>query len=250
MSRNGSGTYNLPSGNPVVAGSTITSAWANTTLTDIANSLTGSIASDGQTPVTGNLQMGTNRITNMGNGVDLTDAATVAQAVPTGAILMWSGSIASIPTGWLICDGTNGTPDLRSRFVVGAGSTYAVNATGGSADAIVVSHTHTGTSNGTSNGHTHGISDPSHNHSYRVDANGSNAAFVGNQGNVGGLTLGEGTGPQGSISTATQYSTTGITGTQGQSADHTHTFTTNSSGASGTNANLPPYLALAYIMKA
>ena len=49
MSRNGSGTYSLPSGNPVVSGTTITSAWANTTLSDMASALTGSLASDGQT---------------------------------------------------------------------------------------------------------------------------------------------------------------------------------------------------------
>ena len=56
-----------------------------------------------------------------------------ATKVPTGMIMIWSGSTASIPSGWQICDGTNGTPDLRDRFVVGAGSTYAVAATGGSA---------------------------------------------------------------------------------------------------------------------
>jgi len=66
MSRNGSGTYNLPAGNPVVTGTTITSAWANNTLTDIANTLTGSVASDGQTPMTGALNMTTNNINNVG----------------------------------------------------------------------------------------------------------------------------------------------------------------------------------------
>ena len=50
-----------------------------------------------------------------------------------GMIILWSGSEASIPSGWSLCDGTNGTPDLTDKFVVGAGDTYAVNATGGSA---------------------------------------------------------------------------------------------------------------------
>jgi hypothetical protein len=58
---------------------------------------------------------------------------TVGNYIPTGAIILWSGSIGSIPTGWALCDGTNGTPDLRNRFVIGAGSTYAVGASGGSA---------------------------------------------------------------------------------------------------------------------
>lgn len=66
MSRNGSGTYNLPAGNPVVTGTTITSTWANNTLTDIATALSGSIAADGQTPVTGAIQMGGNDIQNAG----------------------------------------------------------------------------------------------------------------------------------------------------------------------------------------
>ena len=77
---------------------------------------------------------------------------TTLEGVPTGIISMWSGSIASIPSGWVICDGTNSTPDLRDKFIVGAGSTYAVGATGGSTStdahtltiAEMPSHTHTG----------------------------------------------------------------------------------------------------------
>lgn len=49
-----------------------------------------------------------------------------------GIIVMWSGAVVDIPTGWALCNGANGTPDLRNRFVVGAGDTYAVGATGGS----------------------------------------------------------------------------------------------------------------------
>ena len=48
-----------------------------------------------------------------------------------GMIMMWSGSIVNIPIGWDLCDGQNGTPDLRDRFIVGAGNTHAVGATGG-----------------------------------------------------------------------------------------------------------------------
>lgn len=77
MSRNGSGVYNLPAGNPVVTGTTITSSWANTTLSDMATALTGSIAADGQTPITGNLNMGTNKITNMADPTLPQDAVTV-----------------------------------------------------------------------------------------------------------------------------------------------------------------------------
>jgi hypothetical protein len=76
MSRNGSGTYSLPAGNPVVTGTTISSTWANTTLTDIANALTGSLAADGQTTASGSLNMGTNKITSLSDPSSAQDAAT------------------------------------------------------------------------------------------------------------------------------------------------------------------------------
>ena len=76
MSRNGSGTYTLPAGNPVVTGTTISSTWSNTTLSDIATALTGSLASDGQTTATGNLNMGSNKVINVLNPTNAQDAVT------------------------------------------------------------------------------------------------------------------------------------------------------------------------------
>jgi len=55
----------------------------------------------------------------------------VAESIPSGVITMWGGSIANIPDGWTLCDGTDGTPDLQDRFIVGAGASYNVNDTGG-----------------------------------------------------------------------------------------------------------------------
>jgi hypothetical protein len=72
MSRNGSGTYTLPAGNPVVTGTTISSVWANSTLSDMANALTQSVATDGQSPMTGALNMSTNNINNVGTLTALT----------------------------------------------------------------------------------------------------------------------------------------------------------------------------------
>jgi len=80
MSRNGSGTYSLPAGNPVVTGTTITTTWANTTLNDIASSLTGSVAADGQTPMSGALNMANNKVTALATPTASTDAVTKAYA--------------------------------------------------------------------------------------------------------------------------------------------------------------------------
>jgi hypothetical protein len=79
MSRNGTGTYNLPAGNPVVTGTTISSTWANNTLADIATALTGSLASDGQTPATGSLDMNSNKIVNLAAGTTTGDAVNYTQ---------------------------------------------------------------------------------------------------------------------------------------------------------------------------
>jgi hypothetical protein len=144
-----------------------------------------------------------------------------------GMIMLWSGSSATIPSGWLLCDGSNSTPDLRNRFVVGATSTYAVGATGGSANAIVVSHNHTATV-----------------------ATTSLTGTITNQ-YVAGDTYGNTTG-------VFSQSNNNVDGDGGESrpgrtisfdGSHTHTATISTEGASGTNANLPPYYALCYIMK-
>ena len=92
MSRNGSGTYTLPAGNPVVTGTTISSTWANNTMTDLATALTGSLASDGQTTATGNLKMGNNRITGLADGIASTDAASVSQVSAAGAAYLLKAS--------------------------------------------------------------------------------------------------------------------------------------------------------------
>jgi hypothetical protein len=76
MSRNGSGVYSLPAGNPVVTGTTISSTWANTTLTDLATAMTGSVASDGQTPMTNSLNMSNNKIISVTDPTNDQDAAT------------------------------------------------------------------------------------------------------------------------------------------------------------------------------
>lgn len=156
----------------------------------------------------------------------------VGTTIPTGMISLWYGAIGSVPSGWYLCDGTNGTPDLRDRFIVGAGSTYSVAATGGSTDAIVVSHTHTATSTST-------VTDPGHTHSLNISG-GSSITGLGGSGASGWQ--GTNTGVTYVTTSGTNSNTTGVS---------VATSTTNAStGVSGTNANLPPYYALAYVMKA
>jgi microcystin-dependent protein len=156
-------------------------------------------------------------------GTNNTQIATTAfvaafSAIPAGGIIMWSGSIASIPSGWALCNGSNGTPDLRDRFVVGAGSSYSVAATGGSKDAIVVSHSHTASSS---------VTDPGHSHALQRLNNTNTGSGINTPVASGGNLLN------------TNSATTGIS----------VSTTVNSAGSSGTNANLPPYYALAYIQK-
>jgi hypothetical protein len=155
---------------------------------------------------------------------DRVNAYIVPIGVPDGAILMWSGSIAAIPPSFVLCDGTNGTPDLRDRFIVGAGSSFAPLATGGTKDAVVVSHTHTGTVSGS----TDAVGD--HVHSVGRVAGGSGPLQ---------FTPGAGMGD--------------ITPNTSPAGAHSHTLNGSivvaSAGESGTNKNLPPFFALAFIMK-
>lgn len=144
-----------------------------------------------------------NRISGGGSG----------SGVPSGVILMWSGTVASIPSGWAFCDGNNGTPDLRNRFVVG----------GSTDDAGVVKSTVTGVllQSGGSNTHTHTVNDPEHQHSLST-------AFLN-----GGTEIAD-SSPAGSwrpdeISGTTDSAATGIT-------------------INGV-VTVPPFFALAYIMK-
>ena len=140
-------------------------------------------------------------------------------AIPIGGIIMWSGSIATIPTNYALCNGSNGTPDLRNRFIIGANvddssvaksdietGTYSGSNIpkqfGGFKNAILISHTHTQTGGGTD------------------DDGGPNVPG------------GNGSGTQSNIST------TGINVNNAASTTQT-----------GCDANLPPYFALAYIMR-
>lgn len=270
MPRNGSGSMSLTT--TFVANTPALAADINTVLQDIRDEITNSVAKDGQTTITGALKCadgtisapgvafasdlntgfyrsasgvirasldGTNTLTLTATGATVTGTASVSGVatvggltvgaitnahVPSGVICMWSGSVASIPTGWYLCNGSNGTPDLRDKFVIGAkqddSGTAKTNVegsltqSGGSKDAVNVSHTHTAS-----------VTDPGHTH----NAGTSITVNTGSSSNVRSTAT---------TTTATGSATTGIT------------VSNSTEGSSGTNANLPPYYALAFIMKA
>lgn len=218
-----SGIFLLVPSYKATSGQNIRTEQHNPPLEDIASALTGSLPRDGSAPMTGDLPMGGRRITGMGAATDSGDAVSFGQL--SGIVVMWSGAVASIPTGWSLCDGTNGTPDLRGRFIVGAGDAYAVNATGGAASVTLTgaqlpAHTHSGSTSASGD----------HAHNY----NRFGIAAVANSGSV---TLGYvGVGSE------------GIAATYG-AGNHTHTFTTGSAGSSEAHENRPPYYALCFIRK-
>lgn len=77
----------------------------------------------------------------------VTELATAGASLPSGLIAIWKGSTSAIPDGWVLCNGQNGTPDLRDKFVLGAGNSYSVGNTGGEETHVLTveempSHTH------------------------------------------------------------------------------------------------------------
>jgi len=207
---------------PSITGAVSTTQAELNVLDGITSSTSELNVLDGITATTAELNFTDGVTSNIQTQLNAVTTTAAAAIVPSGIISLWSGASNAIPTGYALCDGTNNTPDLRNRFVIGAGSTYAVGATGGSADATVVAHTHTGTTN-TTGAHTHLIP-----HNY-------DSATAGNY-------ISGNDGPN-NISGANNESPMSSAG------DHSHTLTTDSTGSSGTNANLPPYYALCYIMK-
>jgi hypothetical protein len=173
---------------------------------------------------------GSGKIVQLVNPTNNQDAATkryVDTSIPVGGIIMWSGSNSSLPSNWKFCDGANGTPDLRGRFVMcmnrqlngdsnssGPLNYWAdINTTGGSPDAVVVTHNHE-------------ITDPGHQHKLIEGMGivyGSPASWFARDGGSG------------APNPRTDIKTTGIT--------------INNKGESGTNKNIPQHYVLAYIMR-
>jgi microcystin-dependent protein len=204
--------------------------------------LTPNTATTGPVTLAGTLAIangGTGLSTLGPSGTVLTSNGTSALwavSVPVGTIHMWATGTA--PAGYLLCNGASvSTTTFAALFAVigytfgGSGASFllpnytnrmpygtTIGATGGSADAVVVSHTHTGTTNNAG----------THNHA-------TNIAYDGTGG--GDVSFGQ-----------MQFDNPTMIFTQ-NAGDHNHSFTTDATGSSGTNANLPPYLGINFIIK-
>lgn len=249
MARDGSGNYNLPvnSWNPATNGSPATAADWQALVNDLASAVGQSVSKDGQTAMTGNLPMGNNKVTGMQAGTASTDgvnkdqlntldstgvsafAKTLLDDVDAAAMLATLGVLQAVyPVGSIYTNATNNTnPGTLLGFgtwtAFGAGRVpvgfdsgdslfNAAEKTGGSKDAIVVSHTHTGTTS-TIGDHVHAM----------------DGGYLKNNASGGGIASGSGVGA------GTETNPAGF---------HNHTFTTDSTGASGTNANVQPYITV------
>ena len=191
----------------------------------------------------------------VGSGSNLTGI----ESFVTGMIILWSGAANAIPSGFVLCDGNNNTPNLAGRFVVGysaSNSDYDVNDTGGSetvtlTTAQLPAHSHT------TNNHTHSFDAGNHTHSFSGSGSSSHSH------NVGG-TLGNGNFKFSSFngsfnnahtSTGTSSATVNISvsGNTGNGAVSGNTGnsnpSTNNTGSGNSHENRPPYYALCYIMK-
>ena len=207
------------------------------------------------------------------------DSTVSGALVPIGGIIMWSGSIATIPSSWRLCNGANGTPDLRERFIVGAGGDnptvagtagYNPGNTGGLNSVIlqtsqIASHNHSG-STADAGGHTHGGSTAGaggHSHSGGTNVAGSHAhTYTGHRSSnyrTGSNTAEdtskqqtESTGAAGNHSHSLTISAVGNHShgvTIGAVGNHSHGVTIGNTGGNGAHENRPPYYALAFIMR-
>ena len=253
---------NCNAANVVTGRSITTQANALTSSNDLATT----VQSLGIAPINSPAFTGIPTAPTAAPGTSTTQLATtafvstaVAAGIPVGLISMWSGSIGAIPSGWALCDGTSGRPDLRDRFIVGAGSTYAIGATGGSNTVTldttqIPSHTHTGsgTSGSTDLSHTHTGSGNTGNNSVDHSHTGSGTtSAVSNDHSHSGTTAGVGDhahgyttiisgasdaggdvfGQQlGAATTAGAGAHSHSFSTGGQSANHTHTYSFTTSG--------------------
>ena len=216
-----------------VSGSTVTASGA------VSGATVASTA--GVTGTTGTFSTSVSSPSHLKGGFEL---------LPAGVGMYWLGSIASIPGGYHICDGTSGTPDLRDKFLVAAGGTYTVAQTGGATSVTLVtgnlpSHNHTGSDSGHTHydyGHAHGISQSDHSHS-------TQGYEVGNYGGSGSDTGWGYNTPQISSGTYGAQANISINTGWANIANASAVITIGYTGSSTAFSILPPFAAYPFIMK-
>lgn len=221
-------------GDETIAG---TKTFSNSIVGNLTGNVTGNVIGNVTGNVTGNSStansLATSRNISLSGDVtgtvsfngtqNVTMTTSLTEGFVSGMIMMWSGTSANVPTGWALCDGNNGTPNLVNKFIRGATTS---GGTGGYADATLVSHSHSFSGTTSSNGE--------HNHTgySNLNLNYSNGGGRPND------------APNGYATSGRQWQTL-----YGGSHSHSFSGTTNSTGDSATNKNLPPYYELCYIVK-
>ena len=259
--------------NNTTGGYAVTFGGSSGSIITVPNATTVQVYCDGtnfysaQTSSAGNFNVNGNE-TVSGN---LTVSGTF-NYIPSGVIQMWP--TATAPAGFLLCNGASVStttyanlfaaigytfggsgasfllPDYRNRMPIGAGTIAGIAIPGGSANAVVVTHTHTASSG-----------NQSANHSHSGTTDGMNASNPHSHGTGNRLAPNTGGGP--GFGGGSLYAPTDVQSgtdladinhghtftTGGVSADHNHVITVVDAGVSGVNANLPPYLGIAFIIK-
>ena len=187
-------------------------------------------------------------------------SVNVPSAFVSGMIILWSGAANAIPSGFVLCDGNNSTPNLTDRFVVGAGAAYGVGASGGSSSvSLSVSEMPS---------HSHTINNHSHSFSASATTGNPNTSLTGSVTRIAETYAGAGTASgifskTGNVNSPLTPSRVDSSGAGGFSIDATHTHNlsvsgntgnpsdraTNTQGSGSSHENRPPYYALCYIMK-
>ncbi len=223
-------------------------------------------------------------ITN--TNLDLSLLTITSDLYPIGSIVMWAKPVADIPTGWRLCNGSNGTVDLRGRFVLGSGGSVssAIGSTGGSQTVTLTeqqmpshnhtvtstaapNHSHTGSLSGGSHTHTGGSvsGDGSHSHNIRrVSGSSTITNTIRSFSSTSRTTSGSRRATNrstGTVSINNSTHTHTITlnnnnsshshtiGSVQNTGGHTHTIIGTTAGDDGAHNNMPPYIVLAFIQR-
>lgn len=170
--------------------------------------------------------------------------------VPVGGIIMWSGNLSALPSWWKLCDGKNGMADLTDQFLVGAGDTYAVDATGGWVTESWA-HTHSMGTTGAGGAHTHTLTvsnESSHTHNNYTSGETTSEVSVGTAEPRTIYSISKAHTHKFNLQ-AVSHTHTNRNGATSDPGTHTHSAGTTSSAGSASLFIRPPYYALAYIQR-